>query len=80
MLLAHLNPGPQLLLSTLACGYKFHALHPKFTVPPMGDAFGIQSNICGGIFFAEIVNVLRPSAIFAEELHRGCLTGCLSGF
>ena len=50
MLFAHLNPGPQLLLSTLACGYKFHVLHPKFTVPPMGDAFGIQSNICGGTF------------------------------
>ena len=25
--------------------------------------------------FAEIVDIFRPLAIFAEELHRGCLTG-----
>ena len=30
--------------------------------------------------FAEIVNVLRPLAIFAEELNCGCLTGCLTEF
>ena len=28
---------------------------------------------------AEIVNVLRPLAIFAEELHRVFLTACLTG-
>ena len=30
--------------------------------------------------FAEIVHVLMPLAIFAEELHRVSLTGCLTGF
>ena len=54
-------------------------LHSTFTVPPIGDTFGIQSNICTTSFFAEIVNVLRPLAIFVEELHRVSLTGCLTG-
>ena len=64
--------------------YRFHAftvyLHSTFTVPPIGGAFGIPSSICGGICLAEIVKVLRPLAIFAEELHRVSLTGCLTGF
>ena len=30
-------------------------------------------------FFAELVNVLRLLAIFAEEFHRGSLTECLTG-
>ena len=58
------------LFCTEVCGYKFHArtvyVHSTFTVPPIGGAFGVQSSIC---LFAEIVNVLRPLAIFAEELH-----------
>ena len=40
----NINPEPQLLPCTPACGYKFHALivylHPTFTVPPIGGAFG----------------------------------------
>ena len=28
--------------------------------------------ICGGAFFAKIVNVLSSSAVFVEELHCGC--------
>ena len=43
---------PQLLPYASACGYKFHALaiylHPTFTAPPIGGAFGIPSNIYGG--------------------------------
>ena len=31
-----------------------------------------------GPFFSKIFNVLMPLFIFAEELHRGCLTGFLS--
>ena len=31
-------------------------------------------------FFVELVNVLKTLAIFAEELHHGCLTGSLVGF
>ena len=31
-------------------------------------------------FLAEIVNVLRPLVIFAEEIHCASLTGCLTGF
>ena len=69
---------------TPICSYKFHALtvylHSTFTVPPIGCAFGIQSNICCGGLFAEIVNVLRPSAISEEKLHRVSLTGCLTEF
>ena len=49
---------------TPVCSYKFHALavylHSTFTVPPIGDAFGIHSNLCDGAFFAEIINVLGP--------------------
>ena len=50
----NINPEPQLLPYTPACGYKFHTLsiylHPTFTVPQIRGAFGIQSNICGGVF------------------------------
>ena len=39
---------------TPVCSYKVHALtvylHSTFTVPLIGDAFGIESNICGGAF------------------------------
>ena len=49
-----MNAESQLLPSTLACSYKFHEvavyLYPTFTVPLIGDAFGIQSNICGECF------------------------------
>ena len=39
---------------------KLHQLPPlSISAPPIGGAFGIQSNICGGVFFAEIVNVLN---------------------
>ena len=31
-------------------------------------------------FLAETVNVFRPLVFFAENLHRGYLTGCLTGF
>ena len=34
----------------------------------------MQLNICG-----EVVNMLKPLVIFAEDLHRGFLTGCLTG-
>ena len=54
-------------------------LHSTFTVPPIRDTSGIQSNMCTMIFFAEMINVLRPLAIFVEELHRVSLTGCLAG-
>ena len=33
-----------------------------------------NNNNNDGVFFAKIVNVLRSLAIFAEELHRECLT------
>ena len=46
----------------------------------MGAAFGIQLNNCGEAIDADIVNVLRPLAIFAEELHRVSLTRYLIGF
>ena len=40
-----LNPEPQLLPCTPACGYKLHALsvhlHLTFTVSPIGETFGI---------------------------------------
>ena len=65
---------PQLLPCTPNCGYKFHALpiyqQPTFTTPTIRGAFGIQPNIFDGVFFANIVNLLRPLAIFTEELHR----------
>ena len=32
-----------------------------------GAALGIQPNICGRVFFANIVNLLRPLAIFVED-------------
>ena len=45
---------PQLLPCTRVCGYKFHALavylYPTFTANPIGCAFEIQWNICGGAF------------------------------
>ena len=69
---------------TPVCSYKLHELtvylHYTFTVPPIGGASGIQSNICGGAFFLEIVNVLRPLDIFTGELHRVSLTEFLTGF
>ena len=55
-------------------------LHSTFTVPPIGDTIGIQWNICTTSFFVEIVNMLRPLAIFVEELHCVSLTECLTGF
>ena len=68
----------QLLPCAPACGYKFHALavylHPIFTAPFQSDAH-LESNRTTEIFSGEMVNVFRPLAIFAEELHRGCLTG-----
>ena len=70
---------PQLHRYAPTCGYKFHALsvhlQVTFTTPPNGGTFGIQVNVCGRAFFANIVKLLRPLAIFAEELHLGCLTG-----
>ena len=69
---------------TPVCSYKFHALtvylHYTFTVPPIDGAFGIQSNICGVAFFAEIVNMLRSLAIFAKEYHRVSFMGWLTRF
>ena len=60
---------------TPVCSYKFDALTvyllSTFTVPPIGGAFGIQSNICGGAFLRR-----APSCIF--ELHKGILdSSCL---
>ena len=56
---------------TPVCGYKFHALIvyllSTFTVPPIGSTFRIQSNICGGGFFPETVNVLRPLWLFSQK-------------
>ena len=40
---------------------------------------GIHLESASWSFFVEMVNVLRPLAIFAEKLHCGCLTG-FSGF
>ena len=69
---------PQLLPCTSTCSYKFHALpvhlHPTFLTPPIGGALGIQPNICGWAFVANIVNLFTPLAIFAKELRHGCLT------
>ena len=36
----------------------------------VGSAFGISSEVCDEVFFAETVNVLKPLAVLAEELHR----------
>ena len=64
-------------------GYEFHVLvvylHPTFTVTPIGGTFGIQSNICSGVFLRNSERV-KTVAIFVEEFHRGCCTGCLTGF
>ena len=69
---------------TLVNIYRFHTLtvylHHTFIVPPIGDTCGIQSNICTTSFFGEIDNVLRPLAVFLEELQRVSLTGYLTGF
>ena len=35
---------------------------PQFTVPPIGGAFGIQSNICGGAFCRNSQRVLQKSS------------------
>ena len=69
----------QLLTCAPACSYKFHALavylHPIFTAPFQSEAHWNPVEYLGWNLFAEIVEVFRPLAIFAEELHRGCLTG-----
>ena len=68
---------PQLLLCIPACGYEFHAPvaypHPTFTVPPVRSAFGIRSEVCGGAYWRKQSTVWLL-AVFAEELHRSCLT------
>ena len=74
----YINPKPQLFPCTPACCQKFHVLavylYLKFTVPPIGGAFEIQSNICGRAFLR------KQSTFFAGELHLGYLTECLTGF
>ena len=54
VLLMLLDEGWCGLFYTRVCGHKSHALtvylHPTFTAPPKGGAFGIQSNICGRVF------------------------------
>ena len=61
---------PQLLHCTQACGYKFHALpvhlHPIFTAPPIGGAFGVQPSICGGAFFCENSQLVKTVGCFRE--------------
>ena len=65
---------PELLPSTPAYGHKVRALafhpHPTFTEPLVGSAFKIRSEVGGGVFFEETVNVFRPLAVYAEELCR----------
>ena len=62
----------QLLHCISTCGFNIHALaiylHLSFTAPPVGGAFGVQSNIYHEVFLAEIVNVLRPVAAFATRV------------
>ena len=45
---------PQPLPCIPACDYEFHAPavhpHPTFTAPPVGSAFGVLSEVCGGTF------------------------------
>ena len=36
---------------------------------------GIQPKICSRVFLAKIVDIIRPLPIFADKLHRECLTG-----
>ena len=66
---------PPLLSCIPASCYKFHALlvhlQPIFTTLTVAGAFGIKPNICKGILFANIVNLLRPLAIFTGKLHPG---------
>ena len=61
------------------CGYKIRALavyiHPIFTVPFQPEGHLESSRTCAVELFAEIVDLFRLLAIFAEEPHRGCLTG-----
>ena len=65
----------QLLPCAQACGCKFHALavylQPRFTSP-----FQLEVHLEPFLwsFFAEIIDVFRPLAFFAEELHSRCLT------
>ena len=70
---------PPLLSCTPASCYKFHALlvhlQTIFTTLTVAGAFGIKPNICKGVIFANIVNLLRPLAIFAGKLHREFSTG-----
>ena len=44
--------------------------HHTFTADLVGSAFEIQSEAFGEAIFAKTVNVLRPLAVSAEELHR----------
>ena len=67
----------QLLPCVPACSYKFHAfivyLHPIFTA--LFQSEYLESNRTFAVeLFAEIVDFFRPLAIFAEELHPGCVT------
>ena len=63
----------QALICTQACGYKFHALtvqqHPTFTAPSVRSEFGIYLEIFGGAFSVETFNLLKPLAVFTDELH-----------
>ena len=69
---------------TLVCNYKFHALtvylHSTFTAPDNWRCIWNPVKHLAWRFLAEIVTVLRPLAIFAEELHRLSLTRSLTGF
>ena len=69
----------QLLPCAPAWDYKFHALavylHPTFVASFQSELHIESSRTSVVELFAEIVDVLRPLAIFGEELHRGYLTG-----
>ena len=61
-----------------ATNSKFHALavHPPLHIQRASSEIRI-SNPVGGLwwsFLAETFYVLRPLAVFAEEIHRWCLT------
>ena len=67
---------------TPVCSYKFHALtvylHSTFTVLSIRGAFGVQSNICGGVFLQKQSSVKAvgyfgrraPSCIFDRVFDR----------
>ena len=71
---------PQPLPSIPAYGHKFYALafhpHPTFAARLVSSAFKIQSEVCGGAFCVETVEVFKSLALFAEEL--GCCLVTLS--